>query len=56
MLNVHTEMANVLKEKQLAELQMMEEILDGLGLGCADWIGRIRVPVNADLLLTPVFE
>jgi hypothetical protein len=56
MFNVDTEMANELKAKQEAELQMMEEILDELGPRYADWTGRRPVPVDADLLLTPDFE
>ena len=35
---------------------MMEEILDGLGPRYADWTGRRAVPMDADLLLTPVSE
>lgn len=56
MSNVVTEKANDLKAKLEAELQMMEEILDGLGPRYADWTGRRPVPVDADLLLSPDFE
>lgn len=56
MFNVDTEKENSFQEKLDAELEMMEEILDGLGPRYADWTGRRPVPVDADLLLSPDFE
>lgn len=43
-----------LKKEQ--ELQMVEEILEGLGPRYADWTGQRPVPVDGDLLLSPDFE
>ncbi|KAG0630358.1 hypothetical protein M758_1G172500 [Ceratodon purpureus] len=51
-----SEKVDYLKAKQEAELQMMEEILDGLGPRYTDWTGKRPIPVDADLLLSPDFE